>query len=422
MHAKFLDPKRDAILYLIWFRPPMRRFFLIFASAIAFALSGAAAAEEAAKDNFQSFVAGLWPEAAAQGVSRTTFDAAFKGLTPDPQVIAATKRQPEYIRPTGAYIASLVSDGRIATGRKHMVPYAETLAAVEAKFGVDRFILLSIWGIESNYGREPEGKDVIRSLATLAEAHYRDDFFRNELVAALVILQRGHIARNKLQGSWAGAMGQPQFIPSSYLRYAVDFSGGGRADIWTNVLDVLASIANYFRQSGWSAGMPWGFEVTIPAGFDYRKSRAPFADWKLLGVKRADGGALPATGDAILLFPSGSKGPAFLVTKNFEAIKRYNNSDAYALAAVHLADRLRGAGPIRAGWPDDKPLSREERIELQRALETLGYKVNNFQGQIDFDLRDNVREIQASAGLVPDGNPDIALLAIVRDRAGKKRL
>ena len=399
----------------------MRRLLLILTVSIAFAANGLAAAEDA-KPDFQSFIVGLWPEAEARGVSRATFDAAFKGLVPDPQVIAATKRQPEYIRPTGIYIASLVSDARVAAGQKYIVPYAETLAAVEEKFGVDRFILLSIWGIESNYGREPEGKDVIRSLATLAEARYRDDFFRHELIAALVILQRGQVARDKLQGSWAGAMGQPQFIPSSYLRYAVDFSGGGRADIWTNVLDVFASIANYFRDSGWTAGMPWGFEVTIPAGFDYRKSRAPFADWTALGLKRADGGALPRTGDAILFFPSGHEGPAFLVTKNFETIKRYNNSDAYALAAVHLADRLRGAGPIRARWPgDDKPLSREERVELQRALAALGYKVNNFQGQIDFDLRDNVREIQASAGRVADGNPDAALLAIARARAEKNR-
>ncbi|HXM31454.1 MAG TPA: lytic murein transglycosylase [Xanthobacteraceae bacterium] len=401
-------------------QPTMNRIFIIALSIVL--IANARAPAEETKNDFQSFVANLWPDAKASGVSRATFDAAFKGLTPDPQVIAATKRQPEYIRPAGAYIASLVSEGRVAAGRKHMVPYAETLAAVEAKFGVDRFILLSIWGIESNYGREPEGKDVIRSLATLAEARYRDDFFRHELISALVILQQGRVAREKLIGSWAGAMGQPQFIPSSFLRYAIDFSGGGRADIWTNVLDVLASIANYFRESGWTAGMPWGFEVTIPAGFDYRKSRAPFMDWTSLGVKRADGGALPGTGDAILLFPSGYKGPAFLVTKNFEAIKRYNNSDAYALAAVHLADRLRGAGPIRAPWPDDdKPLSREERVELQRALATLGYKVNNFQGQIDFDLRDNIREIQTSAGRVADGNPDAALLAIIRDRIEKNR-
>jgi len=399
----------------------MRRFFLIFALSIAFAAGGPAAAEEAAQD-FQTYIANLWPEAEARGVSRATFDAAFKGVEPDPQVIAATQRQPEYIRPVGGYIALLVSDSRIAGGKKRMVPFAETLAAVEAKFGVDRFLLLAIWGIESNYGNEPEGKDVIRSLATLAQARYRDDFFRRELVAALVILQQGHIARDKMLGSWAGAMGQPQFIPSSFLRYAVDFSGDGRADIWTNVLDVLASIANYFRESGWSAGLPWGFEVTIPAGFDYRKSRAPFADWASLGVKRADGGALPGTGEAILLFPSGHKGPAFLVTKNFEAVKRYNNSDAYALAAVHLADRMRGGGPIRARWPDDdKPLSREERVELQRGLAALGYKVNNFVGQIDFDLRDNVREIQQSAGRVADGNPDAAVLAIVRARVEKNR-
>ncbi len=399
----------------------MRRFFLVFALSLAFAANGAATAEEA-KQDFQAFVAGLWPEAAARGVSRATFDAAFKGLAPDPQVIAATQRQPEYIRPVGAYIASLVSEGRIAAGRKRTAPFAETLAAVEEKFGVDRFLLLAIWGIESNYGSEPSGRDIIRSLATLAHARYRDDFFRGELVAALVILQRGDIARDKMLGSWAGAMGQPQFIPSSFLRYAVDFSGDGHADIWTNVLDVLASIANYFRESGWTAGLPWGFEVAIPAGFDYRKSRAPFADWSGLGVKRADGGALPGAGEAILLFASGYKGPAFLVTKNFEAVKRYNNSDAYALAAVHLADRLRGGDPIRARWPDDdKPLSREERVELQRALAALGYKVNNFQGQIDFDLRDNVREIQASAGMVPDGNPDAALLAVLRARAGKNR-
>jgi membrane-bound lytic murein transglycosylase B len=398
----------------------MRRFFLVFASVIAFTASGAAVAEET-KPNFQSFVEKLWPDASARGVSRATFDAAFKGVEPDPQVIAATKRQPEYAQPVGAYMAMLVTDGRIATGKKLMVAYAETLAAVEAKFGVDRFLLLAIWAIESNYGHELEGKDVIRSLATLAEARYRDDFFRNELIDALVILQQGHIPREKLLGSWAGAMGQPQFIPSSYLRYAVDFSGDGHADIWTNALDVLASIANYLRQSGWTAGMPWGLEVLLPVGFDSRKSRAPFAAWSALGLQRADSGALPNTGDAILLFPSGHKGPAFLVTKNFEAIKRYNNSDAYALAAVELADRMRGAAPFRGHWPDEKPLSREERVELQRDLATLGYKVDNFQGQIDFDLRDNVREIQASAGLVPDGNPDAALLAIVRARVEKKQ-
>ncbi|HLL28640.1 MAG TPA: lytic murein transglycosylase [Xanthobacteraceae bacterium] len=399
----------------------LSRFTHVLALSIALA-AGGLLAKTASGDDFQSFVAGLWPEAQARGVSRATFDAAFKGVAPDPAVIAATKRQPEYGKPLGAYIASFASDARVAGGKKRATQFADTLAAVEQKFGVDRLILLAIWGMESNYGVEPEGRDVIRSLATLVQARYRDDFFRGELIAALVILQRGDIARERMLGSWAGAMGQPQFIPSSFLRYAVDFSGDGRADIWTNVPDILASIANYFHESGWTAGMPWGFEVTIPPGFDYRKSRASFAAWTALGLKRADGGALPDAGEAILLFPSGYKGPAFLVTKNFEAIKRYNNSDAYALAAVHLADRMRGTGLIRAPWPaDDHPLSREERVELQRGLAALGYRVNNFQGQIDFDLRDNVREIQAGAGRVPDGNPDAAVLAIVRARLAKNR-
>jgi len=394
---------------------------LIIVSA-AFIAIAPVAAEESKSEDFQSFVASLWSEAEARGVSRATFDAAFKGLAPDPQVIAATERQPEYRQPVGAYIAAFASDRRALEGKKRNAQFDATLAAVERQFGVDRFLLLAIWGIESDYGSEPTGKDIIRSLATLAHARYRDPFFRNELVAALVILQQGRIPRDRLRGSWAGAMGQPQFIPSSFLRYAVDFSGDGSADIWTNVPDVLASIANYFRENGWRAGLPWGFEVAIPAGFDYRKSRAPFATWTALGLARADGGALPATGEAILFFPSGYKGPAFLVTKNFEAIKRYNNSDAYALAAVHLADRMRGGGFIRGRFPaDDRPLSREERVELQRALAALGYKVNDFQGQIDFDLRDNIREIQARAGLVPDGHPDAAVLAILRGRVEKNR-
>ena len=394
-----------------------RRLFAFLASIV---LVAGAAAETAG--DFRSFVAGLWPEAEARGVSRATFDAAFKGVTPDPQVIAASRRQPEYNQPVGAYIASFASDRRVAAGKARRARFDATLAAVEQKFGVDRLLLLAIWGIESDYGTEPEGRDVVRSLATLAHARYRDPFFRNELVAALVILQQGHVARDRMLGSWAGAMGQPQFIPSSFLRYAVDFSGDGRADIWTNVPDVLASIAHYFRENGWIAGLPWGFEVAIPSGFDYRRSRAPFAAWAALGVKRTDGGELPQVGEAILLFPSGYKGPAFLVTRNFEAIKRYNNSDAYALAAATLADRMRGGGVIRGRWPDDdRPLSREERAELEHALAALGYKVNDFQGQIDFDLRDNVREIQAGAGLVPDGNPNAEVLAIVRARLANGR-
>jgi membrane-bound lytic murein transglycosylase B len=310
---------------------------------------------------FAAFLQELWPDARAKGVSRATFDLAFAGLTPDPRVMAITRRQPEYGRPAGAYIASMVSKARIDIGTRKAAEFAATLDAVEERYGVDRWIILAIWGIETSYGAAPDRWDVIRSLATLAQARYRHPYFRNELITALVILQQGHIARNAMLGSFAGAMGQPQFMPSSFMEHAVDFSGDGRRDIWTNVPDVLASIANYLQKGGWKSGMTYGFEVIVPAGFDYRQSRGSFADWRVLGVRRADGGAFPAEGQAILFFPSGARGPAFLVTDNFVVIKRYNNSDVYALAASHLADRMHGGGPILAPWPqEDRQLSIEE--------------------------------------------------------------
>jgi hypothetical protein len=209
-------------------------------------------------------------------------------------------------------------------------------------------------------------------------------------------------------GSWAGAMGQPQFIPSSFLRWAVDFDRDGRRDLWTSVPDVLASIANYLREHGWQPGMPWGYQVLVPQGFDMRKSRGSFREWVTLGFRRADGGTLPTTAkdEAILFFPAGAAGPAFLVTNNFNVIKTYNISDVYALAVLILADRLGGAAPLKARWPeDDKQLSREDRMKIQVELQKQGYKVSNQQGMIDFDLRDNIREMQSKFGMTPDGHP-----------------
>jgi membrane-bound lytic murein transglycosylase B len=206
-------------------------------------------------------------------------------------------------------------------------------------------------------------------------------------------------------------MGQPQFMPSTFEKYAVDFSGDGRRDIWTSVPDVLGSMANFLRQQGWDPKLPWGFEVTVPQGFDYRRSRAPFAEWEKLGVKAAAGGNMPLSADAILFFPGGASGPAFLVTANFIVIKAYNNSDVYALAAGYLGDRILGGGAIRAAWPkDDVQLSRDERIALQKKLAALGYKVNDFQAHIDFDLRDSIRDVQSRLEMVPDGNPTPELL------------
>ncbi len=345
-----------------------RRGLPALAALAVCALTSAAYAE-----NFETFVAALRADATKQGIKAATFDAAFAGITPDPRVIAAMRREPEYGKPMGAYLASLVSPDRIAVGRRKSAQWADTLRAVATRFGVDPSILVSIWGIESSFGQARDRWDVFRSVATLAQARFQHPLFRNELLSALKILQQGGIPRAQFVGSWAGAMGQPQFLPSSYLKYAVDFDGRGRPDIWTRVPDVLASIANYLKQSGWRPGVPWGFEVVVPQGFDYGQSHGTFRQWAERGLRRGDGAALPSTGDGILFFPSGASGPAFLVTGNFIVIKSFNNSDAYALAVGELADRMHGLAPVRAVWPaNDFQPSRGQRIALQRRLAALG--------------------------------------------------
>jgi membrane-bound lytic murein transglycosylase B len=367
-----------------------------------------AVAQEA---GFAPFVQALRLDAQAKGISRKTFDAAFAGLTLDPRVAAITRRQPEYNSAVGAYVNAIASPARIAGVAARATQWKHTLDGIEQQYGVDRWIILSIWGIETSFGANTGGFDVIRSLATLAAIGYRTAYFRDELLAALQILQDGHVAREKMTGSWAGAMGQPQFMPSNFGALAVDFDRNGRKDIWTSVPDVLGSIGNYFRHHGWRKGLDWGYEVVIPRDFDYRQSRGTFADWGKRGVTRADGKPLPESGDAILLFPSGAAGPAFLVTENFSVIKRYNISDSFALAAGQLMNRARGLAPIRAAWPaDDRQLTREQRMALQRRLQVLGHKVDDFEGRIDFDLRDSIRIEQAKHGMRPDGHPTVALL------------
>jgi len=384
---------------------------LAFACAVFSAHANDQATPPSGGADLAAFLAELWSDAQARGIKRSTFDGALAGFTPDSRVIAATRREPEYGKPIGSYINAIASTARISAGRNKAAQWASVLDAIEKKFDVERWVILGLWGIETSYGADKDRWDVIRSLATLAWARYRHPYFRNELLAALRILQEGHISRDRMVGSWAGAMGQPQFMPSNFFEYAVDFSGDGRRDIWTNVPDVLASVGNYLKLEGWEAGLPWGFEVVLPTEFDYRRSRASFLEWAALGVKRADGGMLPIKGDAVLLFPSGANGPAFLVTKNFVVVKLYNNSDAYALAVGHLADRVRGGGPIRSHWPKEDPqLSRQARIVLQRKLASLGYPVHDFHGRIDFELRDAIREVQVKFGMVPDGQPTPILL------------
>jgi membrane-bound lytic murein transglycosylase B len=387
-------------------RALLRRFALI----TALVLFPACAIAQQPKD-FGPFLQALWPDAATHGITRKTFDTAFAGLTPDPRVAAATLHQPEFGRPVGAYVNGIATEARIAGAAARSAQWSQALGAIEQQFGVDRFIILAIWGIETSFGANNGGFDVIRSLATLTVIGYRPDFFRDELLAALKILQDGHVARDKMLGSWAGAMGQPQFMPSNFLTLAVDFTGDGRKDIWGSPPDVLASIANFLRHWGWKGGEGWGHEVVVPRPFDYSRSRASYPEWAALGVLRADGRPLPGAGSAILFFPSGASGPAFLVRPNFEAIKRYNNSDVFALAVSHLADRARGGTPFRVRWPEvDRQLSRTERIALQKRLQELGHVVNDFEGRIDFDLRDSIRLEQAKHGMLPDGHPTLALL------------
>jgi len=386
----------------------IRRFVL---PAIMLALICAQGYAQEPKQSFAAFVAALWPDAQAKGIARANFDLAFKGVTPDPRVIAATKRQPEYGKPVGDYINAIVNRRRIADGELKARQWAKTFDAVEHKFGVERWMLIALWGIESDFGAEKDRWDVFRSLATLAYVGYRDPYFRNELIVAMRIMQDGHIVRGKMVSSWAGAMGQTQFMPSNFIDYAIDFSGAGHTDIWTNVPDVLGSTANYLHKWNWQRGLPWGFEVIVPNDFDYMHSRGTFVEWQKLGVRRADGKSFPRTGNGILFFPSGAKGPGFIVTDNFAVLKEYNNSDAYAIAVGHLADRMQGGMAIKAKWPaDDRPLSRDARIALQKKLSALGYKVKDFEAHIDFDLRDNIRAEQIKFGMVPDGNPTPAFL------------
>jgi lytic murein transglycosylase len=393
----------------------LHRIMGAVALALAVALTplpiAAQRAPEARDASFSAFLSALWPDARERGISRATFDLAFNGIEPDQRVIAATRRQPEYGKPFGDYVNGVVSRTRIDNGKRKAAEWTETLDAIEKKFGVERHILIAIWGIESSYGALRPRWDVIRSLATLAHMKFRAPYFRNELLTALRILQDGHIARERLLGSWAGAMGQPQFMPSSFEKFAADISGDGRRDIWNNVPDVLGSIANYLRAHGWRHDMTWGLEVSVPEKFDYRRSRASFVEWASLGVTRRDAAAMPQSGDGILFFPAGAAGPAFLVTANFNAIKTYNNSDTYALAVAHLADRIGGGAPVRAAWPaDDRQLSRDARIALQQKLAQLGFRVSNFEAHIDFELRDAIRAMQVKFGMVPDGHPTAAFL------------
>ncbi len=367
----------------------------------------------------------LMREAAARKVSETTIDKALAGLAPDTEIATLHANQPEFVKSAGEYVDLLVSETRIANGRFKLAEYDTILRAIEAKYGVDRHVLVAIWGVESSYGTALGEKAVVRSLATLAmNDQRRASFWRAELLGALAIIERGDSSADRMLGSWAGAMGHTQFMPTTYNAHAVDFDGDGRRDIWGTPADALASAANYLKSSGWVAGQPSAVEVVLPPGFDLGLS-APHiirsaAEWRALDVAPAIAGALPdSIPNLSLVLPAGANGPAFLTSANFRAILRYNNATAYALAVSHLAGRLAGGGPLSKPWPaDDRALSRADREELQTRLQTLGYDVGaGVDGVIGTGTRNAIRAFQRARALPEDGHPNLILLQALRKAA-----
>jgi lytic murein transglycosylase len=363
-------------------------------------------------------------QAVAAGVPQALAEAQLRGLTPDAEVLAATRNQAEFTRPVWAYVEASVTDAKIADGKRLLETWAPTLAAIEAKYGVDRYTLVAFWGVESSYGAVLDDPKVvrpaIRSLATLACGDVtRPDYWRGELIAALKILAAGDATPERLTGSWAGALGNTQFMPSVFLSRAVDFDGDGRRDLWGSVPDSLASTAHYLVLEGWAKGEPWGSEATLSPTFDPaladETTGRTLKEWRELGVQPVRAEGFPEERKATLFLPTGIRGPAFLLLPNFAVITRYNNAFSYALTVAHLSDRLRGAGGFTRDWPrDDRMLGADERRDLQGLLTARGYAVGSVDGKVGPRTRAAVRAFQAAAGLPPDGYADAALLEKLR--------
>ena len=379
-----------------------------------------------AADPFATCLAQLRGPALKAGVSGATFDTHTAGLTPDMAVIDLLDAQPEFKTPIWDYMAGLVDDERVADGKAGMARWQSDLDRAASRYGVDPATIAAVWGVESNFGRTLGGRPLLTSLSTLSCFGRRQAYFRGEFFSTLKIIQDEHIAPDRLVGSWAGAFGQTQFMPSTYLRLAVDFDGDGRRDLVDSVPDALASTANFLKRAGWNPSLAWGYEVKLPAGLDTagagRKNKRPMSSWAKQGLTRVDGQALPA-GDtpAGLLLPAGRNGPAFLVTRNFDALYSYNAAESYALAIAHLSDRLRGGGPLVQAWPTDDPgLSRAERRELQRLLIAKGYDVGEPDGMIGARTRQALQAAQRELGLPADGRAgQKALKALKAAAAGK---
>ncbi|WP_171209121.1 MULTISPECIES: lytic murein transglycosylase [unclassified Ruegeria] len=369
---------------------------------------------------FQAWVSAFRGRASAQGISQATLDAALAGITYDKHVIERDRNQAEFSKPIWDYLGSAVSDQRIANGRAALEQHRRVLNQIERRYGVEKEVVAAIWGLETSFGSFRGNNQTIQSLATLAFEARRASFFETQLVAALQILQSGDTTPANMRGSWAGAMGHTQFMPTSYLEHAVDFDRDGRRDIWSDdPTDALASAASYLARHGWSKGQPWAVEVRLPQGFDYATARRDFtllpSDWAARGVRAKNGQPVPDHGEAAILLPAGGRGVALMIFDNFGVIERYNGADAYVIGIGHLSDRLRGAPPFQGDWPKgDRILSFSERKELQKRLTEAGFDTKGVDGRTGPNTIDAVRAYQLAQGLLPDGYASFTLLERLR--------
>ncbi|SES05597.1 lytic murein transglycosylase [Tranquillimonas rosea] len=370
--------------------------------------------------DFRRWIDTFRGRALAQGVDPDTFDQSFEGVQYNTDVIQRDRNQSEFTKTIWEYLDSAVSESRVENGRAALDEYADTLDAIEARYGVEKEVVAAIWGLESAYGSYRGDTPIIEALATLAHDGRRGRFFEAQLVAALKIVQNGDTAPGNMTGSWAGAMGHTQFIPTSYLTYAVDFTGDGKRNVWSeDPTDALASTAAYLARFGWETGQPWGVEVQVPDSFDYTLAsrdvtRQP-SEWAEMGIVGMDGQPVEDHGEASVLLPAGAEGAAFLIFDNFGVIERYNTADAYVIGVGHLSDRLAGDGPLKAEWPrDDRSLTFAERKEMQRRLTEEGFDTKGVDGKVGPLTIRAIRGFQRSAGFVPDGYASLTLLDRLR--------
>ena len=382
--------------------------------------------------SFQGCLANLRSQAIASGVSGSTYDRYTQNLSPDYLVIDKLNYQPEFSTPIWDYLSGLVDNERVQAGQQKLAQHRVVLNRVGQTYGVPAETVVAVWGVESNYGDISGKYPLLQALGTLSCEGRRQSYFRGEFFATMRILQRGDLTQDQLYGSWAGAFGHTQFMPSTYERLAVDFDGDGRRDLVSSTTDALASTANFLKRAGWQTGMPWGFEVKIPQGVsiagESRRNKRSLNSWIAQGVTRTDGtaliqGNLSGSTPAGLITPAGANGPAFLVFKNFDAIYSYNAAESYGLAIAHLSDRLRGGTPFLTAWPtDDAGTSRAERREIQQFLIQRGYDIGAVDGLIGDKSRQAIQQEQTRLGLKPTGRAGQQILRAFRQEQAKQMM